>query len=67
MGNFAKKIRDQKDKELIKRMTGKVPKHRCPECHRFTLWITDSNVKHQCIMCKLIEEEKQKELKNKDS
>lgn len=56
MGNLAKQIRDRNDKEMIKRMTGKTPKHRCPDCHRFTLWISDENTKHQCLMCKMIAE-----------
>ena len=58
MSSFAKQIRDRKDKEMIEKITGKVPKHRCPECHRFTLWINNENTKHQCIMCKLIAEGK---------
>ena len=60
MSNFAKQIRDTKDKELIKRITGKMPKHRCSVCHRFTLWVNTENTKNQCLMCKLIEEGKVK-------
>lgn len=60
MSNFAKKLRDKEDKKKIKKLTGKTPKHRCPVCHRFTLWINNENTKHQCLMCKLIEEEKEK-------
>lgn len=60
MASFTKQIRDKKDKELIKKITGKTPKHRCPDCHRFTLWMNDGKSKHQCIMCKLIEEGKVK-------
>ena len=60
MSNFVKKLRDEEDKRKIKQMTGKIPKHRCPVCHRFTLWINNDKVKHQCLMCKLIEEEKEK-------
>ena len=60
MSNFEKQIRDTKDKEMIRRATGKTPKHRCPVCHRFTLWMNTENTKHQCLMCKLIEEGKVK-------
>lgn len=56
MGNLAKQIRDRNDKEMIKRMTGKTPKHRCSVCHRFTLWINDEKTKNQCLMCKMIAE-----------
>ena len=62
MANLAKQIRDKKDKEMIKKMTGKTPKHRCPVCHRFTLWMNDKQYKNQCLMCKIIEEER----KNKE-
>jgi ribosomal protein S27E len=59
MSNFAKKIRDMKDKEMIQRVTGETPKHRCPDCHRFTVWINTENTKHQCLMCKMIQEGKE--------
>lgn len=57
MSNFVKKIRDNQDKEKIKQLTGKTPKHRCPECHRFTLWINDEKGKHRCLMCEILEKE----------
>ena len=41
MANLAKKLRDEEDKKQIKKLTGKTPKHRCPICHRFTLWAND--------------------------
>lgn len=61
MSNFAKKLRDEEDKKKIKQLTGKTPKHRCPVCHRFTLWINNDKEKNQCLMCKLIKEDKEKE------
>ncbi len=60
MGSLSKKIRDTEDKERIKKMTGKTPKHRCPDCHRFTVWFNDGKSKHQCLMCELIRKEKEK-------
>lgn len=54
MSNLSKKIRDEQDKKLILKMTGKTPKHRCPVCHRFTLWINKENSKNQCLMCEII-------------
>lgn len=59
MGNLAKKIRDNQDKEFILRKTGKMPKHRCPDCHRFTLWINNGNYKNQCLWCIAIAKEKE--------
>lgn len=61
MSNLAKKLRDEEDKKKIKQLTGKTPKHRCPVCHRFTLWINNDKGKIQCLMCKLIKEDKEKE------
>lgn len=53
MGNLKKKLRDENDKKVLKEMFGKTPKHRCPECHRFSLWSQDP--KHKgCVMCELI-------------
>lgn len=60
MSNIYKKIRDMEDKEKIKKMTGKTPKHRCPICHRFTLWVNDETNKSQCLMCEMIRKEKEK-------
>lgn len=57
MGNLVKKIRDNQDKEKIRKLTGKTPKHRCPVCHRFTLWINDDKGKYRCLMCEIIEKE----------
>lgn len=60
MSSLSKKIRDVEDKKRIKEMTGKTPKHRCPVCHRFTMWINDGKSKHQCLMCEIIRKEKEK-------
>ena len=56
MSNFSKKIRDNQDKEVLKQKFGKNPKHRCPDCHRFTFWVSDENTKSQCIWCKTKDE-----------
>lgn len=61
MSNLAKKLRDEEDKKKLKQLTGKMPKHRCPVCHRFSLWINNDKGKNQCLMCKLIKEDKEKE------
>ena len=53
MGSLEKKMRDNKDKAILERKFGKTPKHRCPDCHRFTFWVSDKNVKSQCIWCKM--------------
>lgn len=55
MGNPAKKYRDNNDKKVLKEMFGKTPKHRCPECHRFSLWVPNKKTgKPECVMCELI-------------
>ena len=41
MGNVQKKMRDENDKKVLKEKFGKKPKHRCPICHRFTMWTVD--------------------------
>ena len=62
MGNPTKKIQDNKDKEFILRTTGKKPKHRCPVCHRFTVWIKNKDNKGTtCVFCGLAEMKKEKE------
>ena len=59
--NLAKKIQDNNDKKLLKKMFGKNPKHRCPVCHRFTFWVpkmykdggfVDSK-EQNCFQCQL--------------
>lgn len=57
MASLEKKIRDNQDKDFIYRNTGKIPKHRCPDCHRFTVWVTNDNQKNQCLMCMLKRQE----------
>ena len=52
MSSFNKRIRDNKDKSILRQKFGKNPKHRCPDCHRFTFWVSDENTKSQCIWCK---------------
>lgn len=56
MANLAKKLRDEEDKKQIKKLTGKTPKHRCPICHRFTMWTVDGK-ERKCLMCELIKKE----------
>ena len=53
MSNFSKKIRDNQNKEILRQKFGNNPKHRCPDCHRFTFWVSDENTKRQCIWCKI--------------
>ena len=59
MSNFNKKLMDNKDKEILRKKFGKNPKHRCPDCHRFTFWVSDEKTKSQCVWCK-IENEKRR-------
>lgn len=59
MGSLNKKIRDNNDKRTFKEMFGKEPKHRCPVCHRFSLFDhkdTRLNAFKGCIMCYLIDQ-----------
>ena len=58
MANLAKKLRDEEDKKQIKKLTGKIPKHRCPICHRFTLWVNEGKTR-KCLMCELIKKERE--------
>lgn len=69
MGNLAKKIRDEKDKKILKERFGIKPKHRCPKCHRFSIWLPKqpkrdkqgniiekvNPLEKECVMCRLIE------------
>ena len=59
MSNFAKKLRDEEDKKKLKQLTGKTPKHRCPVCHRFSLWTNDGKIK-KCLMCEMQKQERKK-------
>jgi len=52
MGNLGKKIMDNQDKQMLKDAWGKTPKHRCPNCHRFTLWHLDKKGNKLCHWCK---------------
>lgn len=59
MRNLQKKVRDNNDKKTLKQMFGKEPKHRCPVCHRFTLFnYNDPKLKKHngCVMCYLIDQ-----------
>ena len=63
MGNINKKIQAQVDKKYLLSRTGKIPKHRCSVCHRFTLFMASSNgASKNCYWCL---EEAQSKLKNK--
>lgn len=57
MGNLAKKVRDNNDKKVLKQMFGKEPKHRCPVCHRFSLWVPskkNGGKGTECVMCEMM-------------
>lgn len=55
MANKIKKIKDNKDRKLVKFKTGVTPKHRCKKCGRLTVFGTDNKLntkKHYCYHCK---------------
>lgn len=55
MSNLAKKMRYEKDKKVLSQAFGRKPKHRCPECHRFSLWLPNKKTgKIECVMCEMI-------------
>ena len=55
MSNLAKKTRDENDKKVLQQAFGRKPKHRCPECHRFSLWLPNKKTgKIECVMCEMI-------------
>lgn len=59
MGSVHKKMRDENDKKVLKEKFGKKPKHRCPICHRFSLFNhTDPKLEEYngCVMCYLMEQ-----------
>lgn len=58
MSNLSKKLRDEEDKRRLKKLTGKTPKHRCPVCHRFSLWSDNGKVKI-CLMCEILKKERE--------
>lgn len=58
MSNICKKIRDEEDKKRLKKLTGKTPKHRCPVCHRFSLWSDNGKVRI-CLMCEILKKERE--------
>ena len=63
--SLSKKMRDENDKRVLEQQFGKRPKHRCKNCHRFSLFnYNDPKLKefNGCVMCYLIAETK-KELK----
>ena len=67
MGNLVKKVRDENDKRVLKQMFGKAPKHRCPYCHRFSLFNrNDPKLKEHngCVMCHLIAETRKERAKD---
>lgn len=58
MSSFVRKLEKKneikEDKAEIKKKTGIVPKHRCPVCHRYTVWKTvevAGKVTRQCYWC----------------
>ena len=53
--SLKKKLRDEHDKRTLKETFGREPKHRCPKCHRFSLWLPSKQTgKSECVMCELI-------------
>lgn len=58
MSNISKKIRDEEDKKRLKKLTGTTPKHRCPVCHRFSLWSDNGKVRI-CLMCEILKKERE--------
>lgn len=55
MSSLYKKVRDNNDKRVLKQAFGRTPKHRCPVCHRFSLWVPNKDTgKPECVMCELI-------------
>lgn len=69
MASLQKKFRDNNDKRVLKEKFGKEPKHRCPVCHRFTLFDhkdTKLNPYKGCIMCYLIAETRKERAKNEE-
>ena len=55
MSNLTKKMRDEKDKKVLSQAFGRKPKRRCPECHRFSLWLPNKKTgKIECVMCEMI-------------
>ena len=56
MSNLAKKTRDENDKKVLQQAFGRKPKHRCPICHRFSLWLPSKKHKGEieCVMCEMI-------------
>ena len=67
MPNLRKKIRDENDKKVWREMFGKEPKHRCPVCHRFSLWVPKKNGKGtECVMCELIHRTREERANEQD-
>lgn len=67
MASLQKKFRDINDKKVLKEKFGKEPKHRCPVCHRFTLFNhkdTKLNPYNGCVMCYLIAETRKERAEN---
>ena len=55
MSNLTKKMRDEKDKKVLSQAFVRKPRHRCPECHRFSLWLPNKKTgKIECVMCEMI-------------
>lgn len=66
MSNLSKKIRDEEDKKRLKKLTGKTPKHRCPVCHRFSLWSDNGKVR-VCLMCEILKKEREEDERTKQA
>ena len=65
--SLQKKMRDEKDKKVLYEHFGVKPKHRCPTCHRFTLFNhSDTKLKEYngCVMCFLIAETKKEKMED---
>ncbi len=52
MGSINRQIQANNDKLVLKKISGKTPKHRCPVCHRFTIWFTPKGTNNkECYWC----------------
>lgn len=47
MSSFARNVKKEQEKQTLKFLFRKEPKHRCKKCHRMTLY----NAKGECVYC----------------
>lgn len=52
MASMTRQIQANNDKTFLLNKMGKKAKHRCPVCHRFTLWVLSKDGKRSnCYWC----------------